>query len=168
MSQIERITSKGQVLRYRFAQDKAADSQSAVALKVAEGGGRQSKTAAIAGGAAGNHTVTGIATADTLTGVLQFSGKSPSTSVTTAIAGGSAGTAGTLTVDATIDGTVTGLQAALDATNTTYHNNDQHRGLDKGTAGQRVGAKITTASWTPVSADIVVDVYVLAQLSDDV
>lgn len=73
-------------------------------------------------------------------------------------------TAGTLTADVTIDGTVTGLQAILDATNTTRDTGTQPRGTDVGSAGSRVGVKLTTSSWTPVSADIAVTVYVIAHL----
>jgi hypothetical protein len=70
-------------------------------------------------------------------------------------------TADTLTVDATINGTVTGLQAALDGTNTTHHSATQAKDTDAFVAGDRVGVKITTgASWTPVTADIVVVVFV--------
>lgn len=73
-------------------------------------------------------------------------------------------TAGTLTVDATINGTVTGLQAALDATNTTRDTGTQPRGTDIGAAGDRVGVKLTTSSWTPVTADVTANVYVMVHL----
>ena len=73
-------------------------------------------------------------------------------------------TAGTLTADATIDGTVTGLQAALNATDTTAAYAKQPRESDRGVAGSYVGVKLTTASWTPITADIVVTVWVLAYL----
>jgi hypothetical protein len=73
-------------------------------------------------------------------------------------------TAGTLTVDATIDGTVTGLQAALDATNTTRYYTRQARGSDVGVAGSRIGIKLTTASWTPVTADVTAGAWVIFSL----
>lgn len=73
-------------------------------------------------------------------------------------------TAGTLTADVTIDGTVTGLQAILDATNTTRDTGTQARATDVGSAGSRVGVKLTTSSWTPTTADIAVTVWVLTHL----
>lgn len=73
-------------------------------------------------------------------------------------------TAGSVVADVTIDGTVTGLQTTLDASNTTRHTIKQSRGSDVGAAGSRVGVKLTTASWTPVTADIAVTVWVLAHL----
>ena len=38
------------------------------------------------------------------------------------------------------------------------------RARDRGVAGSYVGVKLTTASWTPITADIVVTVWVLAYL----
>lgn len=71
-------------------------------------------------------------------------------------------TAGTLTVDPTINGTVVGLTAVLDGTNTTTKTTRQANGLDKFTAGQRIGVKITTdAGWLPTTADIDVTVLVV-------
>jgi hypothetical protein len=72
-------------------------------------------------------------------------------------------TAGTLTVEATINGTGTGLTAVLDGTNTTTKLTTQAIGADTFTAGQRLGVKITTASWTPTTADI--DVSLLVTLA---
>lgn len=69
-------------------------------------------------------------------------------------------TAGTATVEPTINGTGIGLTAVLDGTNTTTHTAAQAEGLDKFTAGQRIGVKITSASWTPTTADISVAVLV--------
>lgn len=70
--------------------------------------------------------------------------------------------AGTLTVEPTIDGTGTGLTAVLDGTNTTMKVTTQATGLDTYTAGQRIGAIITTdGSWSPTSADIQVEVEVV-------
>lgn len=73
-------------------------------------------------------------------------------------------TAGTLTADVTVDGTASGLQAILDATNTTRDTTTQPRSSDAASAGSRVGVKLTTSSWTPVSADIAVTVWVLVHL----
>lgn len=70
-------------------------------------------------------------------------------------------TAGTLTVDATINGAVTGLQAVLDGTNPDHHSASQAIDADAFVVGDRIGVKITTdAGWLPVTADIVVVVYV--------
>lgn len=71
-------------------------------------------------------------------------------------------TAGDATFDATINGTVTGLTAVLDATNTTTHTRQQAAGLDRFTAGQRIGVKLTTpAGWTPITADAIATVLVI-------
>lgn len=70
-------------------------------------------------------------------------------------------TADTLTVDATVNGTVIGLQAVLDVTNSTHHSDTQAKDTDSFSAGDRIGVKITTGgSWTPVTADILVMVFV--------
>ena len=77
------------------------------------------------------------------------------------VASAEARTAGTLTVDATINGTVTGLQAVLDGTNTQNHSATQAKDTDAFVAGDLLGCKITTdAGWLPVSADLIVVVYV--------
>ena len=77
------------------------------------------------------------------------------------IASNDARTAGTCTVDVTVNGTVQGVQAILNASNTTYHYNTYEREDKTFTAGQRIGVKITTsADWAPVTADIVVIVFV--------
>ena len=59
---------------------------------------------------------------------------------------------------------VTGLQAILNATDTTRDTAVQLRGSDVAAAGSRVGVKLTTASWTPTTADIAVTVWVLTHL----
>ena len=70
--------------------------------------------------------------------------------------------AGTLTVDVTINGVVTGLTAVIDGTNTTVKATTQAQGLDKFTAGQRIGVKITTdVAWLPITADIQAEVEVV-------
>lgn len=212
--------SSGQIIPIRFRQHDVADSQSAVAMNTLEVPGRRPKFYVADGAAAGNVTVTGVATTDTLVFVGVFTTKASiatfadltseftisATNTINNTAGTStannqllvcvdrpdatadaltvieeqipfdfeiaaitvtsnaARTAGTLTVDATIDGTVTGLQAALDATNTTRHHAKQLRGSDRASAGSRVGVKLTTASWTPVTADVCATVWVLATL----
>lgn len=134
--QMERIIAKGQLVPLTFSQGAVADAQSAVAMTFADG------------------------IADVAEYTMPFDYEVVGISITS----DSARTAGTLTVDATVDGTVTGLQAVLDGTNTTRHYGVQRRGTDVGSAGSRVGVKITTASWTPVTADIIVTVWVLAHL----
>lgn len=217
---MERVVAKGQLLALTFTQDAVADSQSAVAMNVIESAGRRTKYFVADGAAAGNVTVTGIATTDTLLFVGVFTTKASiatfadltaeftitatntinntagtstannqlivivdrpnSVSDATAVSGiplpwefevvgvsiesSEARTAGTLTADVTIDGTVTGLQAILNATDTTRDTAYQKRASDVANAGSRVGVKLTTASWTPVTADIVVTVFVIVHL----
>lgn len=217
---MERIVAKGQLIPLVFTQDQVADSQAAVAMNLVEAAGRRQRFYVADGAAAGNVTVTGVATTDTLVFVGVFTTKASiatfadltaeftitatntinnaaGTSTAnnqllvvvdrpnavadiTAITGipipwefevvgisiesSEARTAGTLTADATIDGTATGLQAVLNATDTTRAVASQGRAKDVGNAGSRVGVKITTASWTPVTADIAVTVWVVAHL----
>lgn len=132
-------TSKGQLIPIRFAQDAVADAQSAVAM----------------------NTLEVAATVLTVTEVgipFKFS------IVGISVSSDSARTAGTLTADATINGSVTGIQAQLNASDTQHAHKKVRRDLKVGVSGDRVGVKLTTASWTPVTADIVVTVWVLAQL----
>ncbi len=140
-SQIERAISKGQLIQLLFAQDAVADAQAAVAMNIMET----------------------TATTSTLP-VTEYPMPFDFEIVAITVASSEARTAGTLTVDATIDGTVTGLQGLLNATDTTRDYATQPRGADAGVAGQRVGVKLTTASFTPVTADIAVCVYVLVHL----
>lgn len=140
-TQIERIIAKGQLVPFLFAQDAVADSQSAVAMNIMET----------------------TATTSTLP-VTEYVIPWDFEIVGIAIVSSEARTAGTLTVDATIDGTATGLQGILDATNTTRDTGTQPRGADAGTAGQRIGVKLTTASWTPVTGDVAVVVYAIVHL----
>lgn len=217
---MERSISKGQLVPFRFIQHDVADSQSAVAMNVLETPGRQTKYFVADGAVAGDVTITGIATTDTLLFVGVFTTKAsiatfanltaeftitgantinnaagtstannqlivivdrPNTTfdaitvtdevmpwdfelVGISVTSNAARTAGTLTVDATIDGTVTGLQAALDGTNTTRDTGTQPRGTDVGVAGSRLGVKLTTSSWTPVTADVVATVWAIVHL----
>lgn len=140
--QIDRVIAKGQLIPLLFSQDAVADAQSAVAMNILET----------------------TATTSTLP-VTEYPIPWDFEIVGISIASSEARTAGTLTVDATIDGTVTGLQAALDATNTTRDTGTQVRNSDIGSAGSRVGVKLTTASWTPVTADVAVTVWVLVKLA---
>lgn len=137
---IQRNIAKGQLVPFLFTQDAVADSQAAVAMNIAE----------VAAGAALTVTEHVIPWEFELVGISVVSNLARLT--------------GTLTVDATINGTVTGLQAALDATNTTRHHRSQVRGSDAGAAGDRIGVKLTTASWTDVASDIAVVVYAILSL----
>lgn len=140
-TQMERIIAKGQLVPLIFAQDAVADSQSAVAMNIMET----------------------TATTSTLP-VVEYTIPWAFEIVGISISSSEARTAGTLTVDATINTTVTGLQAVLDGTNTTRDTGTQARNTDVGVAGDRVGVKLTTASWTPVTADVCVTVWVLVHL----
>lgn len=139
--QITREISKGQVVPFLFAQDAVADSQSAVAMNIME-------------------TTATTSTLPVTEYVIPFDFEI----IAITVASSEARTAGTLTVDATIDGTVTGLQGILNATDTTRDYAKQGRSTDVGSAGSRVGVKLTTASWTPVTADVAVTVWVLVHL----
>src|SRR5690348_9150803 len=123
--QIERITSRGQLVPFLFSQDAVADSQSAVAMNILE-------------------VASGVINA-----VNEYVVPFDFEIIGIGIVTDDPRTAGTLTVDVTINGTVTGLQAVLNATNTTRHYATQPRGSDVGVAGNRIGVKLTTASWTP-------------------
>jgi hypothetical protein len=140
-NQMERIIAKGQLVPLLFSQDAVADSQSAVAMNILETSATTSTLAVIEYPIPFDFEIVGIT-----------------------VASDEARTAGTLTVDATIDTTATGLQAVLDGTNTLRKSTTQPRGSDVGSAGSRVGVKLTTASWTPVTADIAVVVWVLVHL----
>lgn len=138
---MERIIAKGQLVPYLFAQDAIADAQSAVAMNIME-------------------TTATTSTLPVTEYVIPWDFEIVGISVVSS----EARTAGTATVDATINGTVTGLQAILDATNTFRDTGIQPRNTDVGVAGDRIGVKLTTASWTPVTADIAVVVYALVHL----
>lgn len=139
MPQIERVIARGQLVPLKFSQDAVADAQAAVAMNIDE-------AAAVA------LTVTEYQ--------IPFDFEIVAISIISDLARAT----GTLTVDATINGTATGLQAALNATDTLRAYKRQARGSDSGAAGARVGVKLTTSSWTPITADIVVVVWVLVYL----
>lgn len=146
MTAIERIISKGQLVKLTFAQSDVAASQTAVAMNVIE------------------VRNTG-ASADDVIAVPGYVMPWDFEIVGISVLASTARTAGSVVVDATIDGTASGLQATLDATNTTSHYATQPRESDRGLAGSYVGVKLTTgAGWTPVTADIVVAVWVIAYL----
>lgn len=134
--QIERIISKGQLVPLTFSQGALADAQSAAAMTFADG----------------------------IADVGEYAIPFPFEIIAISASSSDARTAGTATFDATIDGTVTGCQAILDGTNTLRDTGIQRRGSDAGAAGSYVGVKVTTASWTPVTADVTVTVWVLIHL----
>jgi hypothetical protein len=142
---IDRITAKGQLVALHFEQADVSGTQSAVALATSEV--RDSAAAASDQNAAVGYC-------------LPFGYDIVAISVTSS----AARTAGTLTVDATIGGTVTGLQAVLNGTTTNNGYGTASRGTYVGAAGDKVGVKITTASWTPTTADIAVTVWCIVQL----
>lgn len=142
--QITREIAKGQLVPLMFSQQNVADAQSAVAMNIIEG--------------------EGATEANIVLSVTEYVLPWSFNIVGISLVSNEARTAGTCTVDATINGTATGLQAVLDATNTTRDTGTQPRETDRGVAGDRVGVKLTTASWTPTTAHIVVIVWVLLAL----
>lgn len=145
--QIDQVIAKGQLVPLVFMQADAAASQSAVALAVAEV--RDAAATADDQNAAGGY-------------VMPFDGQVVAVSVRSS----AARTAGTLTVDAQVGGTAVGLTAVLNATNTQSKASLQPRETDRFAAGAVIGAQITTdGSWAPVTADIVVVVWVLLELA---
>lgn len=145
-STVERVIAKGQLVALTFMQSDAAASQSSATLTVAE-------------------VRDAAATADDQNAADGYVIPWDFEVVGVSVRSSAARTAGTLTVDATIDGTATGLQAVLNATNTQSKGSTQPRASDVGSAGSRVGCVITTdASWAPVTADVVVTVWVIAHL----
>ena len=139
MGRITLDTSKGQLVPLLFSQAAVADSQSAVALYVSE----------VAG-----------AVLLPIEYVIPFDFDVVGISAVV----DDARTAGTLTADVTINTTATGLQAVIDDTNTLRDSGKQKRGADRGVAGDRVGVDLTTSSWTPVTADLIVIVWILVHL----
>lgn len=145
-TQMERIIAKASATPYRLMQSDVAVSQSAVALTVSE--------------------VRDVAaTADDQNAVAQVVIPYDFEVIGISVSASAARAAGALTVEATINGTATGLTTALTAGSPQWAYASQIRGSDVGVAGQRIGATITTdGSWSPVTADIVVEVWVLPSL----
>lgn len=132
--------ARGQLVKFSFYQDAVADSQTAVAMNTVEVNAGAALTA--------------------LGYVMPFDYDL----VAITCESDSDRTAGALTVDATINGTVTGIQAILNATTVNHAFKTAKRGTKAGKAGDRIGVKLTTASWTPVAADIAVEVYAILRL----
>lgn len=143
---IDQIISKGQLVPLVFMQSDAAASQTNAGLTVAE----VRDVAAIADD---QNAADGY--------IMPFDGEIVAISVRSS----AARTAGTLTVEAMINAAATALTAVLDATNTQSKATKQPRELDRFVSGDRVAARITTdAAWAPVTADVVVVVWVLLYL----
>lgn len=145
--QIERVIAKGNLVALTFMQADVADSQSNVALTVAN-----------VRDVAATTDDSNVADGYTIPWDFEVVG------VSVRVAAADARTAGTLTVEPLVNGAATGLTAALNATDTQGAKAIQARGSDQGAAGGKVGCRITTASWTPVTADVVVTVWVLTYL----
>lgn len=144
--QIDNVIGKGQLAPLVFMQSDAAASQSNAALTVAEV--RDTAASADDQNAADGY-------------VVPFDGEIVAISVRASAARSN----GTLTAEAMIGSTATGLTVALNGTNTQSAYSKQGRGSDTFKAGDKIGARLTTdASWAPVTADIVVVVWVLLAL----
>lgn len=146
MPVIERIISRGQLVGLAFEQADVAASQTAVALATSEV--RDGAASASDQNAAAGHCI-------------PFAYEIAAISVTSS----AARTGGSLIVDATIGGTVTGAQATINGTTTNNAYTTFPRGTYSGSAGDKVGVKITTvAGWTPTTADIVVTLWIIQYL----
>lgn len=145
-TQMERTIAKGQLVPLTFMQADVAVSQSNATLTVAE-------VRDVAATTDDQNASEGY--------VIPWEFEVVGVSVRAS----AARTAGTLTAEATVDGSGTGLSAALNATTTQSSKSTQPRGSDVGSAGGRVGARLTTdGSWAPITADINVTVWVLVHL----
>ena len=134
--QIERITSRGQLVPLIFMQDALAASQTDVQLPIVE------ETSLVVG-------VT-----------MPFGGQI--VAITADLS--SAGSAGSLTVGATIAGTELATPA-LSITTETAKSTFVARDTAKFAAGAVLGAEITTdASWNGTTADLAVTVWVILEI----
>lgn len=142
MTQLERDISKGQLVPLMFSGLDEAASQAAVAMNAIE---------------------TPATTGKLL--VTEYKMPFDGEVIAVSVLSNAARTGGNLDVQPTVNGTVTAMKATLDATNTTHHHKTQARGSSPFVAGDRIGAKVTTpAGWTPVTADILVLVWVMQYL----
>lgn len=138
--QIEAIAAKGQVIPFIFCQHTVAASQTDVQLNVVEAG-------------AGTLDVKGIS--------MPFAGSIVGMSVDLS----AAASAGTLTVGVTVGGTEKTATTQTITTGTAarpvFARDSVHVA-----AGDLIGVEITTnAGWNGTSSDLIVHVYVLAELS---
>lgn len=139
-TQIEDITSKGQLVALRFFQDALAASQTDVQLNALE----------VASAAA--NTVTGF--------TMPFPGEVVAVTADTT----AAATAGSLAAGATFNGTE-GTDTTLTITTETTKTLKVLRGSARFAAGAIVGAELTTSgTWDGTTADLCVTVWVLLQM----
>lgn len=140
--QIERITSKGQLVPLVFHQNAVAASQTDAQLPLVETSATTSST-------------------DNTGYVMPFAGEIVAVSAELS----AAATAGTLTVGATIDGTEE-TDPTLSVTTATEAWDTCTRGTAPFSAGDRIGAEITTdGSWDATTADLAVVVWVLVEIA---
>lgn len=140
--QVERITSRGQLIPLHFFDENLADALTDSQMKLLS-------TAATAGDFSGDEY-----------GPMPFPGE-----IVAICAGSNADyTAGTAVFGPTIDGTEkTALQVTLDDTNQRARK-VVARDTIAFEAGARIGCEVTTASLAPATTDVVVTVWVLAYL----
>ena len=138
--QIEAIAAKGQVIPFIFCQHSVANSQTDVQLNVIE---------------AGNQTlaVTGVS--------MPFAGQIVGMSVNLS----AAATAGQLTVGVTVNGTEKSITTQTITTGTAARPVFARDAVPV-VAGDLLGVEITTnAGWDGTASDLVVIVYILAEIS---
>lgn len=139
--QIERITSRGQLVALTFHQNAVAASQTNAQLPLVETSATTSST-------------------DNDEYVMPFDGEIVAVSAELS----AAATAGTLTVGATIDGTEA-ADPTLSVTTGTEAWDTCPRGTAQFAAGDRIGAEITTSgTWDATTADLAVVVWVLVNV----
>jgi len=141
MSQIERITAAGQLVPLTFHQNAVAASQTNVQLALVE-------------------TSATTSTTDNTEYLMPFDGEI----VAISAALSAAATAGSLTVGATVGGTE-GTDPTLSITTATEARDTAVRGTARFSAGDLIGAEITSSgTWDATTADLVVVVWVLVTL----
>lgn len=139
--QIERITSKGQLVPLTFHQNAVAADQTNVQLPLVETSASSSST-------------------DNTGYVVPFPGEIVAVSAEVS----AAATAGSLTVGATVGGTEA-TDPTLAVTTATEAHDTCQRGTNRFAAGAVIGAEITTdASWDATTSDLAVVVWVLLNL----
>jgi hypothetical protein len=138
MPQIERIISRGQLVKFTFHQADVANSQSDVQLSVA----------AVDNAADDQLAVDGY--------VSPFDGEI--VAITARLS--AAATTGTLTVGPTINGTEK-ADPTLSITTSQSARDTAPRGTAPFVAGDLIGAEITTSSWDGTGADLTVEVYAI-------
>lgn len=141
MTQIERITSKGQLVTLQFMQDDVAASQTDVQLGIVQ-----------EDDAASNQSIAGV--------IVPFAGEIVGISWKLS----AAGTAGTLSIGPTVGGTEKTTLTQSITTAASGHGTCV-RGSIPVAAGDEIGAEITTdGSWDGTSSDLAVWVHVLQYL----